>query len=199
MRTSGSSSSTSVSLLERVKEFDPQAWDRLTRLYAPVVYRWCRQSGLQDTDASDVSQETFRAVAAAIGKFQRNRAGDSFRGWLWTITRNKLRDHFRRCAARPGAVGGSVAQQRMLEIPDRPPGEDDDDSRADTTAGIAHRALALIESDFEQQTWQAFLRVVVGGQAASDVADDLGMSVGAVYTAKSRVLRRLREEVEGLL
>ena len=199
MLPSGSSSSTSVSLLERVKEFDPHAWDRLTRLYAPVVYHWCRQSGLQDTDASDVSQETFRAVAVAIGDFRRHRPGDSFQGWLWTITRNKLRDHFRRRASRPGAVGGSVAQQRLLEIPDRPLEDDDHDSRADTTAGIAHRALALIESEFEQQTWQAFFRVVVGGQVASAVADDLGMSVGAVYTAKSRVLRRLREEVEGLL
>jgi len=199
MPAAGSSNSTSASLLERVKEFDPEAWDRLTRLYAPVVYRWCRQAGVQDSDASDVSQETFRAVATAVGDFRRDRAGDSFRGWLWTITRNKLRDHFRRCAAGPGAVGGSVAAQRLMDIPDRPFEEADHDSRADTTAGIARRALAVIECEFEQRTWQAFFRIVVGGQTAAMVADDLGMSAGAVYTAKSRVLRRLREEIEDLL
>ena len=86
MPAAESSSSTSASLLDRVRQLDPEAWDRLTRLYSPLVYRWCRQAALQDTDAADVSQEVFRSVAGGIAKFHRDQPGDSFRGWLWSLS-----------------------------------------------------------------------------------------------------------------
>ncbi|MBC8353963.1 MAG: sigma-70 family RNA polymerase sigma factor [Planctomycetes bacterium] len=198
MPTRQSSSSTSLSLLDRVKEFDADAWDRFTKLYGPIVYRWCRQAGLQDNDAADVSQEVFRAVANGIGSFRREEPGSSFRGWLWTITRNKLRDYFQWLSSRPSAVGGTDANQQLQSIPDSPPDEEHS-SDSDLTAGLAHRALELVRDEFETRTWQAFLRVAIGGQNPAVVAEELGMKVGAVYTAKSRVLRRLREEIEGLI
>ncbi len=199
MCSSDETNSTSVNLLRRLRLFDPGAWDRFARLYTPVVYQWCQQSGLQDADAADITQETFRSVARAIENFRKENDGHSFRAWLWTIAQNKLRDHFRKQSLNPRAIGGSSLKQRMAEIPDPVMEWGSEDSDDEIQAGIAQRALALIENEFQPRTWQAFLRTAVGGQDASSVAGDLGMSVGAVYTAKSRVLRRLREEIGDLL
>src|SRR5262245_12362275 len=88
--------STSHTLLERVKQHDPEAWRRFVTLYGPVVYRWTQRQGLREHDVADVVQEVFQAVAEHIGRFQRRTAHDSLRGWLWTVTRNKIHDHFRR-------------------------------------------------------------------------------------------------------
>src|SRR5262245_12114895 len=85
---------TSLTLLERVRAADPEAWRRLVELYGPVVQRWCRRAGLQESDTADVMQEVFRSVAVRVSQFRREQARDSFRAWLWTITRNKVRDHF---------------------------------------------------------------------------------------------------------
>jgi RNA polymerase sigma-70 factor (ECF subfamily) len=199
MPTQQDSSSTSLTLLDRVREFDSDAWVRLTKLFGPIVYRWSRQAGLQDNDAADVSQEVFRAVAGGIGNFRRDKPSGGFRGWLWTITRNKIRDHFRWLSTRPGAIGGSDAHDRMQSVPDLVSDDPEQLGNFDATGSVAHRALELVRAEFEERTFQAFLRVTVGGQRPAEVADDLGISVGAVCTAKWRVLRRLREEVEGLI
>jgi RNA polymerase sigma-70 factor (ECF subfamily) len=186
-------------LIERVINLDPDAWQRLSRLYSLLVYRWCRRAGLQDSDAADVVQEVFRAVAGGISRFRHDQPSDSFRGWLYTITKNKIHDHFRQHTARPDAVGGSDAQSQLLQIPDTLSAESDAGDEFDAASSIAHRALELVRGEFEERTWQAFLRTAVGGQAPAIVADDLEMSVGAVCTAKWRVLRRVRQELEGLL
>ncbi len=193
------STSTSPTLLERVRALDADAWDTLTVLYGPVVYRWCRQNGLQDQDAADISQDVFQAVARGIQSFRRDEPGSSFRGWLWTITRNKLLDAYRRQGSRPGAVGGTDAYDRLQSIPDSFPENESDERNGELTSRLAHRAFEFLQSEFEPNTWQAFLRVTVGERSAGQVASDLGMTIGAVYTAKSRVLKRLREELDGLL
>ena len=112
--------SISTSLLGRVKAGEGEAWRRLVELYAPLLYEWCRRRGLQAEDAADVAQEVFAAVARNIESFRRDRPGDSFRGWLWTITRSKIRDHFRRFKGQPEAQGGTDAQLRLAEIPEPP-------------------------------------------------------------------------------
>jgi RNA polymerase sigma-70 factor (ECF subfamily) len=118
-----SSSSTSTSLLRPVKARDPDAWQRLVNLYGPLVYRWAREAQLQDSDATDVTQEVFQAVCEAIERFRHDRPNDSFRGWLWTITKNKVRDHFRERADQAAARGRTTAQLQIEHIPDLPPGE----------------------------------------------------------------------------
>src|SRR4051812_40135626 len=92
---------TSPSLLDGIRANDQRAWERFVRLYAPVVQRWCRRAGLGEAETPDVVQELFRSVAAKVGDFRREGPGDSFHAWLWTITRNKIRDHFRRRRAQP--------------------------------------------------------------------------------------------------
>jgi RNA polymerase sigma-70 factor (ECF subfamily) len=121
---SSPSTATSRSLLERVKADEPQAWDRLVRLYAPLVFQWCRGWDLREQDAADVFQEVFQAVATHIGTFRKEREGDTFRGWLRTITRNKVHDHFRRLGREPEGVGGTDAQARLAQLPAPSPRED---------------------------------------------------------------------------
>ena len=195
---SESLSSTSTSLLRRVKARDSDAWQRLVNLYGPLVYRWAREAQLQDSDATDVMQEVFQAVSGAIERFRHDRPNDSFRGWLWTITKNKVQDHFRERAEQADARGGTTAQLQIDHIPDLPP-EEPSDTGAGAATNLPRESLDLIRSEFKDRTWQAFWRVVVAGDKPADVAEDLGMSVAAVYMARSRVIRRVREELEGLL
>lgn len=183
---------TSPSLLGRVLANDPAAWDRLVALYAPLVWHWCRSSGLQDEDQADVFQDVFQAVASHLDQFHKSAEG-TFRGWLRTITRNKVRDLFRRRQREPVGSGGNDAQQWLNQVAG--PELFDEDSQAEQAAeqSLIHRALELIREEFTQRTWQAFWRTVVDEQQAVDVAADLGMSSGAVRVAKCRVLQRLRE------
>src|SRR4051812_1404007 len=101
---------TSPSLLARAQENQPAAWEQLVDLYAPLVYHWCRRAGLREEDVEDVFQEVFRAVARALPDFRKERAGDTFRGWLRTITRNKIRDHYRLLQDEVRGAGGTDAQ-----------------------------------------------------------------------------------------
>lgn len=188
--------STSRSLLARLHTNDPVAWDRLVALYAPLVWTWCRRMNLATQDMADVIQEVFKAVAGHYHSFHKDRPGDTFRGWLRTITKNKVHDHFRRLEREPSGAGGTDAQVRWSQIPE--PIWDDEDSNGDDDHQLFHRALALIQADFEERTWKAFWAVVVEGRCPQEVADESGMSPGAVRVAKCRVLQRLRQELRDL-
>jgi RNA polymerase sigma-70 factor (ECF subfamily) len=193
-----SSAATARSLLDRARARDPAAWERMVALYAPLVLRWCRGWGLRDDDAADVFQEVFQSVAAHLSTFRRTRAGDTFRGWLRTIARNKANDLFRRLEREPLGIGGSDARERLSQVPQALPPEEE--PGADEAEGeLLHRALEMIRGDFEPRTWAAFWQTAVEGRAAADVAADLGMSAGAVRVAKSRVLHRLRADLGDLL
>lgn len=191
------SESTSLSLIERVRLHDPVAWRRFSELYGPVVYRWAQRHGLQPQDAADVVQDVFASVAQNLGGFRRRNAADTFRGWLWTVTRNKVLDVYRRRQAEPAGAGGSTAHRRLEQLPELP--EFDDEPADSFAADLSHRALLLIQTEFEATTWQAFWAVAVDGKSPADAAAELGLTVAAVYKAKSRVLLRLRQELDGLL
>jgi RNA polymerase sigma-70 factor (ECF subfamily) len=188
--------STSRSLLAGAKLDEPAAWERVVRLYAPLVASWCRRWGVAEQDLPDVLQDVFSAVASHLDRFRKAEPGDSFRGWLSTIARNKVRDHFRRRADEPAAVGGTEATFNLQQIAD--PNaiaelpELADDPLFDE---LLFQALESIRAEFHERTWQAFWRVVVEGRAATDVGADLNMTPGAVRVAKSRVLLRLRREL----
>jgi len=185
-------------LLARVQADEPDAWERLVSLYAPLVLHWCRCSGLQGPDAADVFQDVFRAVVVYVGGFRKEHAGDTFRGWLRRITQNKLRDHFRRLGRDVQGAGGSSAQERLAQLP-APAADDDLAPEDEGERALFARALDMIRGEFEEHTWSAFWRTAVDGRAAKDVADELTMSPGAVRVAKSRVLHRLREELGDLM
>lgn len=172
------------------------AWERFATIYTPLVYAWARRGGLQPADAADVVQETFRTVAGKIDHFGQDRQNPSFRGWLYAIVRNLVRLHYRRHHAAPRAAGGEESLRQLAEIRDPVP-EDDAGSPEDDRRYLLHRTLQTIQADFEAQTWQAFWRMVVGGESAAEIAGALGMSPTAVRQAKFRVLCRLRNEIEG--
>jgi RNA polymerase sigma-70 factor (ECF subfamily) len=191
----GRSTATSRSLLEGIRADDPAAWDRLTRLYVPLVYRWCRRWDLPEQEIADVLQEVFQAVATHIAGFRKDRDTDTFHGWLRTIAQNKVRDHFRKAAREPGGAGGTDAQIRFARLPVAQSADRDDSSEVRAIRGVLGRALELIRVEFEERTWRAFWLTAVEDRIPRDVAAELGMSQGAVRVAKSRVLRRLREEL----
>jgi RNA polymerase sigma-70 factor (ECF subfamily) len=145
-------------LIARAKAGDAVAWNQLAELYGPTVYRWSRQAGLQDSDAADVMQDVFRDVARGLDGFRKQRPEDSFRGWLWTITRNQLRRFFYRANQQPNATGGSEAYQQMQQAADILEMESlPDESHVRTS--VVQRALELIRGEFQDRTWQAFFRM----------------------------------------
>ena len=187
--------STSMALIRDVKESDPEAWARLVRLYTPLIVYWCKQAGLSGPDTADVAQEVFRSLSTAIGGFRRDREGDTFRGWLRTVCRNKILDHLRHTSKTMHGGGGTAHQQRIAEIADDgTDGSVDGQSMPDEPMPFP-AAIELVRSEFESRTWQAFWRTAVDGQLASDFAEELDMSHAAVRKAKSRVLKRLRQEL----
>jgi len=184
-------------LLKRVKAKDQTAWEQLASLYTPLLDHWCQKADLQDADMEDLRQEVFLAVARKIEDFQRDRAGDTFRGWLHRITRSKLCDHWRKKRDGP-LIGDTGAQEHLQQLWAQP--IDSDAVSADEETRILYcRALELIQRDFEAQSWQAFWRTVIEGQKPKDVATDLCITANAVYLAKARVLARLREEFAGVI
>lgn len=184
--------STSVRLIEQAKRREPAAWERLAQLYGPLIYGWGRQSGLQPSDAADVAQDVFRSVFQAIERFDQERPDGRFRSWLLGVTRNRLRDFFRDRQQQPLGAGGTTAHLGFQQVLDNALSEQ---SLATSTKSLALRALAMIETDFEEATWRAFWRTAIEGHAPRKVAEEFGMSVASVYKAKSRVLQRLREEL----
>jgi RNA polymerase sigma-70 factor (ECF subfamily) len=190
------STSTSRSLLARLWANDSDAWERVVALYAPLVWHWCRRLNLPEQDMADIFQEVFQSVAVHIHTFRKDRPGDTFRGWLRAITRNKVYDYFRLRRQEPQAVGGT-AQYWLGQLPEAIMGDDEPATNPEYQL-LFRRALDLIQSQFEERTWQAFWRVVVDGRTSREVAEELKMTQGAVRVAKCRVLHRLRQELGDL-
>ncbi len=186
----------STSLLQRAAAREPEAWQRLMALYKPLVAYWCRQAGLSADDRQDVMQEVFSAVAASLANFQSHRDGVTFRSWLRGIARHKIQDHFRR--SHQLAPGGTDAQIRLHEVP-APTAEVDLSEGQDEVAELYRRALDQVQSEFEPRTWTAFWRVTIENQTAAEVAEQMGITPNAVRQARSRVLRRLKEEMGELI
>src|SRR5262245_4019876 len=186
---------TRPSLIARLRDHaDQVAWTEFVDLYAPVVFRFARARGLQEADAADLTQEVLRSVAAAVPRFEYTPARGGFRAWLLHITKNRLR-MFHRAAARAAARVGIDPSADPDDLPDA-----DDEADAvwedEWRRQVFARACAHVRAAVSRQTWEAFDRTAVRGEAGREVAAALGLSVAAVYLARSRVLARLREYVE---
>ncbi len=182
--------STSTTLVRRLQKRQPRAWTEAVSLYGPLVYGWCRRGGLQGADARDVTQEVFRVLSEQIDRFRVDESDSSFRGWLRTVTRWRLSDHFRTQSRLP-ARGGTSLRDLIERQPDPDPSHGDD-----SDAPSSSPALELLErarSECSDQAWQAFWRTQFDGLSGAEVAEELGCSVHAVYMARSRIMARLRE------
>ena len=188
---------TPLSLLQRARRHDAEAWRRLVALYRPLVLFWCDRAGVRSPDAEDVSQEVFAAAAAGLSRFHRDQPGDTFRGWLRGITRNQALLYHRRNQDRPLAAGGSDAWQQLQDVADPLAGPDE--GEAVEVGELYRRALDQVRGDFEERTWQVFWLTVIEGRSPAALAAELRMTPAAVRQAKARVLRRLKEEAGELL
>jgi RNA polymerase sigma factor (sigma-70 family) len=192
-------SPTSATLLERLRDrADSEAWQRLVDLYSPLLSNWLRRHALQNADEDDLVQEVLLTVAREAPRFQHSGRPGAFRNWLRTILANRLREFWRDRRLQPSGTGDSdiVGMLDQLEDPDSSLSHLWDQEH---DQHIARRLLAMIEPQFAPATWQAFRRVVLEGARPDAVAAEMGLTVNAVFIAKSRVLQRLRSESRGLL
>jgi RNA polymerase sigma-70 factor (ECF subfamily) len=184
---------TPVSLLERLRRpNEAEDWTRFVDLYTPLLYHWARRRGLRQVDAEDLVQDVFVALVKELPRFT-YQPGQRFRAWLWTVLLNKWREKQRRAQLEAKARGNNLAAE--------PAADDTVAEMADQEyqSYLVQRALELMQTDFQPQTWKACWEYVVVGRPAAEVAAELGITLNAVHLAKSRVLRRLRQELDGLL
>ena len=187
---------TQPSLLVKIRdERDGESWSRFVDIYAPVIYGFLKQQGLQDADAADLTQDVMAAVAAAIKSFEYQPHHGRFRGWLFTVVQNKLRNFWRGSAKRASVGGDSQAQLRLLEHPD---------AQADATKEwdreyeqhLFVRAADQVRPTLHESTWTAFWSTAVEGERPTTVATRLNMSPAAVRLAKARVIARIKREIQ---
>jgi RNA polymerase sigma-70 factor (ECF subfamily) len=183
---------TSLTLLDRLRQpGHADAWDRFVRLYTPLLLHWAQRQGLHLADAEDLTQAVLVKVIRLLPSYER-RNSQTFRGWLFTICRNECRDFRTRRATRP------LPSAEGLDVAVAPPRADDPDE-AEYSRRVVVRALELVRADFTPDVWAAFTGFAFDGRPAAEVAYALNTTANAVYQARYRVLRRLRDELGGLL
>ncbi len=185
---------TSLTLLERLREpRNDAAWTRFVSLYSPLLFAFARRAGMNDNDAADVVQDVFVVLMAELSGFEYDAARKNFRGWLKTITVNKCRERQRRrvvATAQGGEENGLSGVVDDATINAFWEGE--------YRQHLVAQALRLMQSDFEPPTWQAAWLALTTDRTAGDIGQELGLAEASVWVAKSRVLRKLRQEMTGM-
>jgi len=183
---------TRPSLLIRLRDHqDHAAWGQFVEVYAPLIYGYLRKHGLQDADAADLTQICLRQVAAHVGSLEYDPRRDSFRGWLFTIVRNRLRN-FRDQPRRLHQGSGDSGVQRLLENQAAPEPDEALEWEREYKGGLFAWAAEQVRPLVQEATWLAFWQTAVEGKSGKEVARELGLTVAAVYLAKGRVVARLR-------
>jgi RNA polymerase sigma-70 factor (ECF subfamily) len=187
---------TRPSLLFRIRDAqDRQAWNQFVDIYAPLIHRFSRRSGLQDADAADLTQEVLQSVHDAIGRLDYDPQRGKFRSWLFTVARNRIKNFLKRQSRHPRGTGDT----EIKKVLDNHPTTSDEQEAAwdeDYEQRLFHWTADQIRPEFKEHTWQAFWKTAVDGQETKQVAEMLSMSLGAVYVAKSRVLGRFKEQID---
>ncbi|MEM7457499.1 MAG: sigma-70 family RNA polymerase sigma factor [Planctomycetota bacterium] len=190
---------TSVTLLQTIKsQGSDESWALLESIYAPMIRKWSRKAGISRADEDDLVQEIFLQVVKKIGTFERGEYAGSFRRWLKQITINCFRNYIRLRGNRALGFGGSAVMDFLAQYAD----PDSDLSRIwneEHEKAVIKHLLSLVRPGFKQATWQAFYQTAVKSRQAKEVAAELHMTVGAVHTARSRVLAEMRRIGQGML
>jgi RNA polymerase sigma-70 factor (ECF subfamily) len=187
---------TRPSLLVRLRDpRDGTAWAQFVEVYAPLIYGFARKHGLQDADAADLTQEVLQAVAGAVGRLDYDPRRGSFHGWLFTVVRNRLRNFLR---GRAAWAGDATEALDPLHEPPAPEPDADALWREEYERRLFAWAAEQVRSEVEESTWRAFWLTGVEGRGAKAAAGELGLTVAAVYMAKSRVLARIKEHIRQL-
>lgn len=193
-----SSQSTSTNLLRRVISGDQEAWSRFASIYGAFIYARCRQCGVKPEDAADVMQNVLRRVFLSIAGLRRDEAGQGLRPWLRTITQNAINDHFRRLNKEREISGMPLLPETLNSLFVAPEPETESFGGDPSLVLLVRSAVATVKLDYETHTWEAFWRTAVEQQRCVDVAADMHLSKGTVRQAKHKILKRLRQELNGL-
>ncbi len=191
----GNSPETRASLLVRIRDSrDAQAWCQFVELYAPLIHAFARKHGLQDADAADLTQDVLGIVARSIRKLEYDPRRGAFRGWLFTIVRNRVRNFLTRRRPYEQGSGDTGTHNLLLEQPDS---FEDCDAvwEKEYQRQLFACAAKQVQPRIQDRAWQAFWQTAVEGRSAQDVAERLNMKVAAVYLAKSRVMAQLKEQI----
>ena len=190
---------TSVSLLERLRrQPDSPDWQRLVDIYTPLVHGWLRRQEVPAGDADDLVQDVLGVVVRELPAFEHNQRPGAFRAWLRGITVNRIRGYWR-SRHQPDRAGGDSDAVRQLDQLEDPNSGLSQIWDQEHDRHVMARLLEVVEKEVTPPTWQAFRGVVLEGKTEDAVAAELGLSLNAVFIAKSRVLSRLRREAKGLL
>jgi len=181
-------------LLRLIDASDVAAWDEFVALYEPLVYRLARRKGLQHADAQEVVQEVLLSVSRAVEDWDPDRRRGRFRDWLFRIARNLTINFLTRPRHRPIGSGDS-AVARWLEAQTDSGGEDSALFDLEYRRAVFHRAAEAVRLVVRTTTWDAFWLTSIAARPIEEVAEQIGMSVGSVYIARSRVMTRLQNEV----
>jgi RNA polymerase sigma factor (sigma-70 family) len=188
---------TRPSLLVRLRDpQDQEAWRTFLDLYAPLIYGFGRKSGLQDADAADLTQIVLQAVSTSIGRLDYEPAKGTFRGWLFGVARNQL-GKLRRSQRQPQGAGDTENLQQLAAYPAPEDAADwwETEYKRQRFLVAAQRVRPQVNED----SWHAFWQTAVEGRAPSEVAEELKLKLGALYTAKSRVLALIKKEIQLLV
>jgi RNA polymerase sigma-70 factor (ECF subfamily) len=187
--------STSATLLKKLQDSATEAedaWRRFVKLYTPLLFLWARRAGANEQEAPDLVQEVFVVLAREMRGFRHDPAR-RFRGWLWTVLVNKWRDRLRQEAVRPASA--DTGELRRLVVPDSAEELAEEEYRG----YLLRRFIDLMQVELPAVEWRACNEHILQGRRAAEVANELGVTVNQVYLARSRILRRFRTELEGLL
>src|SRR5262245_45906045 len=190
-----SGSHTSPTLLGRLRRApaDQAAWKEFVHRYGRQILQWCRQWKLQEADAQDVTQTVLLVLAEKMREFDYDPAG-SFRGWLRTVTHNAWKKLSSRQQRGGAGSGDSVTEALLQQVTAR----DDLLARLEEEYDreLLEQATARVRLRVEPHTWDAFRLVALEGCSGAEAAAQLDMKVAAVFVARSRVQKLLRDEIE---
>jgi RNA polymerase sigma-70 factor, ECF subfamily len=186
---------TRQSLIVRIQSpSDDEAWSEFVAIYWPVVYRLARKRGLQDADAEDLSQKIIWAGRRAIRNWEPNPARGKFRFWLATVTRNAILNALTRKL--PDAAVGGTSVRELMEQQTEPDRHVRENLEREYRRSLFRRAAQRIRQDFQNETWNAFWLTTVEGVGVEEAGRKLNKTVGSIYAARSRIMRRLRDEIQ---
>lgn len=183
-------------LLRAALRGEEESWELLTRIYGPVVFRWAKKAGLSSECATDVVQDVFVTVYRSLDTKRVGR----FRSWLWRVFRSRLIDKIRCDGNHVPASGGTTANLQVQELPDQLAELDESEARQSEREQVELqlRAVLALKDHFENGVWESFYRTTVKGDSAKEVADNLGITIWAVYKARNRCRQRLTEMLADL-
>lgn len=191
------SDATRASLISRAQGRDSQAWSELVDLYGPLIAHWCYRCGLDSGQAADVVQDVFVALSKSLDTYEAGRGG-AFRAWLWRVSSNKIRDFLRREKGVISGQGGSTAMVGLQQLPEEANVPEHEPTDPEQVHALLQRGLKQVRNEFETRTWQIFERNVIDQIATALVAEEYHVTDAAVRQTRSRILRRLRQQLGDL-